>query len=334
MKVLFLFTGGTIGSTVKGDFIGTDHEKPYLLLEAYRARYGIDFAFDTAVPYTNLSENNTGETLRVLQESVARYLDCDYDGIVVTHGTDTLQYSAAALSYALPELKIPVMLVSSNQPIENPEANGIDNLRGALRFIAEVSTAGVFVSYKNGGEALHIHRGTRLQESPAFSDSVYSIYNSYYGSFTEGEPFLKNPDYAELPDAIPAMGPQPLGDTCPSILRIAPYPGNPYAEPAAGVRYILHSSYHSGTINTASSHAKEYFVRAKAKGIITFLTGVAPGAAYDSTRLFEEFGIYPLHNIAPIAAFVKLWMWTEQNPDKTPTREMLQSSLAGDVVPQ
>lgn len=332
MKVLFLFTGGTIGSTVQGDFIGTDRKKPYLLLERYRSVYGIDFTYDTAAPYTNLSENNTGDTLRVLMASVGEAVKGDYDGIVVTHGTDTMQYSAAALSYALSDVKIPVLLVSSNQPIEHPEANGLANLRAALRFIGEVGTPGVFVPYRNEGEGVTVHRGTRLCESLPFTDAVYSIYDSFYGVFEEGKPFQKNAVYAELADETAALGALEIGEACPAILRVAPHPGNPYRPITPDVRYVLHTSYHSGTINTESEAVKAYFAAAKAAGVTTFLTGVAPGAAYDSTRSFEQMGIEPLYNIAPIAAYVKLWLLTEKYPDTPITREMMQKSLAGDVV--
>ena len=332
MKILFVFTGGTIGSTVQGDFIGTDHKKPYLLLESYRNAYGIDFAFDTVAPYTNLSENNTGKNLSLLMESVAAAA-VGYDGIVVTHGTDTLQYSAAALSYALADIQIPVLLVSSNKPIEDPTANGLANLRAAIRFIAEVKTPGVFVPYSNVGEVVTVHRGTRLCESLPFTDAVYSIYDSYYGTFAgEEQPFFKNPNYRELANEGDALGVQCLQGECEEILRVAPYPGNPYRPFPSGVRYILHTSYHSGTVNTESAVAKAYFAAAKAAGVTVFLTGVEPGAAYDSTRLFSEMGIAPLYNIAPIAAFVKLWMLMAKYKDTPITRDMLQQSLGGDVV--
>ena len=331
MKILFVFTGGTIGSTVQGDFIGTDHKKPYLLLESYRHAYGMDFEFDTVAPYTNLSENSTGKNLTLLMESVAAAAN-GYDGIVVTHGTDTLQYSAAALSYALADIQIPVLLVSSNKTIEDPTANGLANLRAAIRFIAEVKTPGVFVPYRNEGEAVTVHRGTRLCESLPFTDAVHSIYNSFYGSFAGEEPFSKNPAYSELANEGEALGAICLQEECEAILRVAPYPGNPYRPLPADVRYILHTSYHSGTVNTESTVAKAFFAAAKAAGVPVFLTGVEPGAAYDSTRLFAEMGIAPLYNIAPIAAFVKLWMLTTKYKDTFITREMLQQSLGGDVA--
>ncbi len=334
MKILFLFTGGTIGSTASGAYIGIDSDKPYLLLQQYEKRYGINFLYETAAPYTALSENNTGDTLRLLCESVRAGLCDGYDGIVVTHGTDTLQYSAAALSYTLADAKIPVVLVSSNEPIESPTANGLANLHGAIRFIREVGTAGVFVSYQNQGEDLKIHRGTRLLASPAFSDGVYSIYDSFYGSFPTDGCFLKNPACRELPDARDALSCAHFTATCNEILRISPYPGNPYPTLFADVKYVLHESYHSGTVNTACSAARNFFEAVGARGIQVFLTGVAESVPYDSTRVFQALGIALLCGIAPIAAFVKLWLLSSENPQIKITADMLQASLAADIVPQ
>ena len=243
MKILFLFTGGTIGSTAQGDLISTDTKKPYLLLKAYRRRYGLSVDYETAEPYTSLSENNTGETLRLLMASVAEQLDKGYDGIVITHGTDTLQYSAAALSYAFADLTIPVCLVSSNKPIEDEAANGIPNLHGAIRFITEVGTPGVWVPYQNRNEPLRIHRGTRLLESVTFSDRVASIHDTFYGTFRDKEPFERNPDYREFPDAISAMGPVDLPTYCREILILEPYPGKCYPPLSDALRYIIHTSY-------------------------------------------------------------------------------------------
>ncbi len=333
MKILFLFTGGTIGSTVIGDTIATDRKKPYLLLEAYASRFDIPFLYDTEEPYTALSENNTGETLTLLLASVARGLSGDYDGIVVTHGTDTLQYSAAALSYAFSDTRIPICLVSSNAPIEDPTANGLLNLHGAIRFITEVGTPGVWVPYQNRGEELRIHRGTRLLGSVAFSDRVASIHDGYYGTLGEGQPFKKNPDYRELTDGMAAMGAVTLPTYCRDILVVEPFPGRCYPTIKDGVRYIIHTSYHSGTINTASPATKEFFEEAKERGIIPFLTGVTSGAAYESTHLFRELGLHPLYNIAPISVFVKLWMWHTLHPE-APASEIILTPLGGDIVPE
>lgn len=99
LKLLFVFTGGTIGSVVSGDYISTDENIPYELIKTYKNRYGLEHSYDVIKPYTELSEQNTGETISKLIKSIydAACGKDTYDGIIVTHGTDTLPYSAAAL---------------------------------------------------------------------------------------------------------------------------------------------------------------------------------------------------------------------------------------------
>ena len=332
MKILFVFTGGTIGSTRQGDYIGIDGGKPYVLLEQYRAVHGVDFLYDTITPYTALSEHNTGDTLRLLCGAVREALDGSYDGVVVTHGTDTLQYSAAALAYTLADVKIPVVLVSSNKPIEEENANGIANLHGAIRFIREVGTAGVFVSYQNKGERVKIHRGTRLLASPAFSDGVYSVCDCIYGYFPTDGAFCKNPAYHELPNALLPLCADNFAANCDEICHVTAYPGNPYPDLSPQVKYVLHSSYHSGTLNTASPTAVAFFEKMRKQGVSVFLTGVAGGVSYESTREFQALGICPLVGLAPIAAFIKLWLLSAQSPNTPVSAKMLLSPLGGDIV--
>ena len=332
MKILFVFTGGTIGSCRRGELIGPDARMPYVLLERYREVYGIDFDFDVQAPYTALSEHNTGETLRLLCAHVRAQMGKGYDGIVVTHGTDTLQYTAAALSYALADAPVPICVVSAAAPIEQKDSNGAANLHGALRFIAEVGRGGVFVPYQNKGQELRIHNGTRLLESVAFSDRVESACDSFVGSFCKGEGFLPNPAYKEQANAMPALGAVALAPSAAQILRVQPHVGMCYPEIAQDVRYILHGSFHSGTLNTASAQALRFFGQARERGIPVFLCGVTRGAQYESTAAFDALGIQPLYGIAPIAAYVKLWMLHTLCPERPVTRELLQASLAGDVA--
>jgi len=330
MKLLFIFTGGTIGSTVQCDFISTDSAKPYLLIQAYKERFGLVADYDAIQPYTELSENNTGETIQMLIESVMEQLSAGYDGIIVTHGTDTLQYSAAALAYATAGCDIPICLVSSNRPIEHPQANGLANLHGAIRFIEQVGTPGVWVSYQNPGDVVKIHRGTRLLGAEAFSEYIRSIYDSYYGWFDDKFEFQQNETYGEKIDEQPALcGNVPLNPAT-HILRIEPYPGMHYPQITTDVNYILHGTFHSGTINTKSETIKDFFLTTHAKGIKTYLVGVSSGISYESTKWFDELYISPLHDISPVAAYVKLWMSSAFGLD---VDAIMQKSLAGDIVP-
>ena len=103
-----IFTGGTIGSTAGERYITTDSKKSYRLIEMYREQYGDDVEFITDSPYEILSENITCREYPLLAEAVKKMIDRGVKGVIVTHGSDTLQYSAAFLSYVIPQGSVPV----------------------------------------------------------------------------------------------------------------------------------------------------------------------------------------------------------------------------------
>ena len=307
MKLLFVFTGGTIGSTRHGDVISTDKSKSYKIIEEYEKRYGIDFEYDTEEPYTELSENNTGEQIRKLCACVKSNINKDYDGIIITHGTDTLQYTAAALGYALGLDSIPVCLVSSNRPIEDERANGLENLRGAVRFIEDRCGRGAFVIYRNDrSDTIRAHRGTRLLGAKAYSDDVSSAGSVVYGHFL-WDVFVKAMEYAEPDDEMSPIDMTSLTDMSETIQIITPYPGMIYPEISEGVRYIILNTYHSGTINTKSQATRDFCKKASERGITVFASGVSGGADYESATLYESLGIIPAKNISPVALYIKCW---------------------------
>lgn len=332
MKLLFVFTGGTIGSTEKNGVISVDKSKATGIIKCYEDAYGIDFDYDIIGPYNELSENNTGDNIRKLCLCVSNYIDKGYDGIIVTHGTDTLQYSAAALAYTLGLSKTPVCIVSANRPIEHEKSNALDNLRGAIRFICSRAGKGVFVVYRNdNSKTVRVHRGTRLVGVKAFSDDVSSIGGKVYGRFDKNFKFIKNPKYKEDGDSIAPISAKGLRAVNNKVLFLTPYVGMRYPTLLRGVKYVVFNTYHSGTLDTKSPSAHRFFESARERGIKVYAVGVNGGADYESALLFERLGITPLVNIAPIAAYMKLWLLTNAGID---TCELVSKSLSGDITPQ
>ena len=93
MRIAVIFTGGTIGSCIKDDFIGIDNKMQYVLLKNHE--HDNEITFETYSPYSILSENLSANEINLLQEEISKRLSEGFDGIIVTHGTDTLQYSTA-----------------------------------------------------------------------------------------------------------------------------------------------------------------------------------------------------------------------------------------------
>ena len=329
MKILFIFTGGTIGSTLHGNVISPDENKPRKLIEEYKTRFGIDFEYSILEPYTELSENNTGEHIKNLARCVTDNLNIGYDGIIVTHGTDTLQYSSAALGYAIGSSSIPVCIVSANRPVEDDKSNALNNLRAAVNFIKNKYGNGAFVPYQNEKDKfVKIHRATRLVSSRAFSEEVASIFDNEYGCFDENFVFHKNEDYKESADSIAPLDTSNLCEQSNSILFLPTYVGMKYPSLNSNTKYVLLSSYHSGTVNTKSQASVTFFKHAAKLGIKVYLTGVSNAPEYESATFFEELNITPLKNISPIAAYVKLWLISCNKISE----KLLDSSLSGDIL--
>lgn len=331
MKILFVFTGGTIGSTLQaGNVISPDAQKSYKIIEAYGAKHPIDFEYDVLEPYTELSENNTGENLKKLAACVLGSLDGGYDGIVVTHGTDTLQYTAAALGYAAGSDCIPICIVSANRPIEHAQSNALDNLHAAICTIRASIGRGVLVPYRNDNSTtVMLHRATRLLAGKAFSDEVSSIFDSVFGHFDTDFNFTKNESYRERADETAPLDLSALGKSSEKIMLLPAYTGMTYPEITEKVKYILLNTYHSGTVNTKSETAREFFRKARQMGVAVFATGITDGPEYASASEYGELGIIGLRNISPVAAYIKLWILSETGGDVC---DIINKSLAGDIV--
>lgn len=327
MKILFVFTGGTIGSVLDGNSICIDKAQPYALLNEYSKRYSLDFDYDVIEPYRILSEGNTGIELHSLISALSGVER--YDGIIVTHGTDTLQYTAAALGYCFGNSCAPICIVSSNYPLNDFRANGLYNLFGAISLIKAQSAKGVFVTYKNSHEEkISVHRATRLLAHEAFSDSLYSIKGSEYGYFDLNGELTSGKGFDEPNDALIAPNIDNISGFSKSIIRLSAHVGMNYPVIGEGIKYILIDSYHSGTVDTASSVAREFYLNAKKRGVRIFLSGAYGDTQYQSADAFDLLGIEPIKDIAPIALYVKLWLYSLENEVDA---GLLGSARAGDI---
>lgn len=330
MKILVIFTGGTIGCTVKNGYISTDNTTTYQLLDLYRKRTTRqNVTIDSAEPYTLLSENLTGEYIRKLGECLQNNLLRDYDGIIITHGTDTIQYSAAALSYAFPNLTIPVLLVSSNLVLDDENANGVINFEAAVEFIAGQAGNGVYVPYRNNDGVLYIHQGNRLLPHLPYCDDLISFGKEYYAIFRDGN-IEKNPSFRTAPSTDPSRA-LPLPATWNSeVKRIFPYPGMEYPSLSRAVKAVLLDTYHSGTLCSISPDMTEFYAEAFAKEIPVFLTGSQNGLDYESVKEWKKAHVITLPPASPIAMYIKLWMVSSKSTNPEEMERIMNTPIAGD----
>ncbi len=327
--ILTIFTGGTIGSAVKGDgSVATNPDTRYELLERYRELSGDTEEFETTAPLNILSENLEASHIMTIVKEVREGLARPgVEGIIVTHGTDTLQYTAAILSYLFADSAVPIVMVSSNYILYDDRANGLVNFYFAVRFIKEKHGRGVFVSYRNDGEYPTIHRGNRLGNPVVFSDYVYSVRGQYYGRYIcdkmEPEYLLEAKyeacdNYRVDPENTMKLFDRPdfrLSDDTGGILKVNAAPGMVYPHIPEYTRAILLNSYHSGTI-CLDERMINFLGEAHGRDIPVFLLGLAgDGALYETLTFYDEYGIVPLYDCAPISQYCKLWLLLSSGRD-------------------
>lgn len=167
-KILLIATGGTIASEQTGNGLAPRlHPKDLL-------RYVPDAAniceLDTIQPFhidsTNVSPAHWLTLTGIVEENYEKY-----DGFVISHGTDTLAYTAAALSYVIQNTTKPIVLTGAQKPISNDSTDAKTNLLDALRFACS-GDCGVCVVF--GGKVI---AGTRARKMKTKSYDAFSSIN-------------------------------------------------------------------------------------------------------------------------------------------------------------
>lgn len=143
-KILMLSTGGTIASQATEDGLmpAVQGNQMIQMIPQLKDLCEIHVKEVLKIDSTNMQP----EEWQLIANQIHDYKD-QYDGIVITHGTDTMAYTAAALSFLLQQIEIPVVLTGSQQPIEAPDTDGKRNIYDAFCTALEDSLKGVYIVF-------------------------------------------------------------------------------------------------------------------------------------------------------------------------------------------
>lgn len=243
--ILMIETGGTFGTDLNEKGLrslgnGSVFEYP-VIKEKIAAE---NFTFDVQRPFRLLSENMTVSRLESLL-GVLQGIDFSaYDGVIVTHGTDTLAYSVNLAAFALGSIAIPLVFVSANRPLADPLSNGLDNFIGALDMILS-GEKGVFAVYRNGDGRIYVHRGGRLHQMDSLHPGFYSQNEVFFGELIDHHfAYHEHSQNQRCPMGVSAFSGKNLNS---GIVQIHPYPGFDYRRiDMNGVDAVIHFTYHTG----------------------------------------------------------------------------------------
>lgn len=193
-EISIVSTGGTIASYV--DY-RTGAVKPAISPDelARSVPELLDISrLKTEVLYSILSENMRPSIWTHLADKVAEHLNDGAVGCIVPHGTDTMGFSAAALSFALDNLTGPVVLVGSQRSSDRPSSDSTMNLLSAARICLESDLGEVVVLMHatTNDSICAVHRGTRVRKCHSSRrDAFESVNEPPMGTVSDGRISLR-----------------------------------------------------------------------------------------------------------------------------------------------
>ncbi len=178
-KIGLVATGGTISSKV--DYrTGGVHAlmKPEEYMESNKDLIDIAEITTTRIPFTILSEDMNIKHWSIIAKEVAELLNSGLHGVIVTHGTDTLHYTSAALSFALGNLRKPVAVTGAQKSADRGSFDGILNLTCAAKFAASnYSGVGIVMHYTNSDDYCQLIQGCKAKKMHSTARNAFRSIN-------------------------------------------------------------------------------------------------------------------------------------------------------------
>ena len=333
-KILLISTGGTIASKIDYRTGGV-----YPALTAAELNAGVpelsEIAnIDTEVLFSEYSENLLPEHWIKIAEKLNSYSRSEYKGIIVAHGTDTMQYTAAALSFSLSGFPKPVALVGSQRSSDRPSSDAALNLISAVRFLVETDTNGIFVVMHNSisDDDVACHWGTRVRKNHTSKRNAFQTIGGSPVFIVKKDTIEKNPLFSPLKKTY-----SPKINFDNQVMLVKYYPG---LDPKL-IDYAINSGYKAiifeGTgLGHVGKVMYESIARAKRKGLFIGMTsqcidGIVRMTVYDSGRDLMNLGVVPLGNMIPETALVKA-MWALGNTkDINEMEKIMQENIAFEI---
>ncbi len=309
MDILVIHTGGTISCKSENGVLVPHNDITPILTKLSKEIKGVRFRHRHLCSV--LSETLDGRVLSKIINCVKRAADSKkYGGIIVTHGSDTAIYTAAALSYVLGVSSIPCVTVCADLPLTDPLSSGHANLRAAISVIADGNARGSFAVYPTTSRSVAVHRGSRLMQQLPYETAFSSSAGAFYG-IVENEKLIKNNDYAEKPDDF-RLRPHKLSALCP-VAFVTVYPGMTYPALGKRTKAVILCPYHSGTLNTDSRETKRFAELCKKRNITVYVSGTGANADYETMESYPKLGFLRLPPLtSPNAMLIKLWLLFSQ----------------------
>ncbi|MFQ6064136.1 MAG: Glu-tRNA(Gln) amidotransferase subunit GatD [Candidatus Bathyarchaeia archaeon] len=295
---------------------------------------------EAKILFSLFSENITPKHWSETAKAVAREIDKDIAGVVVAHGTDTLAYTAAALSFALQGLPVPVIIVGSQRSADRPSSDAATNLIGAVRAAAKAPFAEVAVAMHEtvSDKSIVYHRGTKVRKChTSRRDTFKSINTISLARMEDGEIAMLVEDY-QMRDPNRKLALKTDFDDRVALVKF--YPG---LDPKI-IEWCIDNDYRGIILEgTGLGHVGNYCFsairNAMKKDMVVAMTsqciwGRIDMNVYDQGRDLLAMGVVPLEDMLPETALVKLMWVFGQTKDTEEAKRLLTTNIAHEVSPR
>src|SRR6266700_6711035 len=338
-RVAIISTGGTIASRV--DY-RTGAVQP-ALTAADMASVVPELAniaeVEADILFSELSENVTPSQWKTLAEDISRRITEGVSGVVVSQGTDTMHYTAAALSFALQHLPVPVLLVGAQRSSDRPSSDAASNLTGAVAMAARADMAPVGVA-RHQDLSDHIilaHRGTRVRKChTSRRDAFKSINSTPIASYDLKTGHIEMTNGIPKKDKSRQLTLKSRFDQHAYLIKFYPGFNTGIIDSAvsAGTRGIVLEGTGLGHV---SRHLFDSVKKALKQEVPVFMTsqtiwGRVDMNVYNTGRDLLNLGVTPLEDMIAETAIVKLMWVAAQTKSAGKIREMMLQPIAGEIT--
>ncbi len=336
-SVLIIYTGGTIGMAqdpVTGTlapvrFDQIQDEVPELRKFGYRIR---SVAFNPPIDSSNMTPSIWEKIALTIQRNYNQY-----DGFVILHGTDTMAYTASALSYMFVNLNKPIILTGSQLPIGTIRTDGKENLITAV----EIAAA------RKNGEALvpevcvyfdfNLFRGNRAVKRDSENFSAF-VSENYPPLATAGVDIRYNTEFIQYPGNAGILKVQTGFDENVCILKMFPGIGRKVVESLLemeGLKGVVLESYGSGNVPT-SRWLLNAIRKAIRQNVIILNVSQCQGGSvqmgqYETSVELLNAGVVSGNDMTTEAAITKLMFLLGQGLRREEVKMYLGKSLSGEI---
>jgi len=341
-KVSIVMTGGTIVSKVDYRTGGVSAlEKPEELLTNIPELKDIAFIKDIKIPFRKMSEDFDYKDWQILAKVVAKEIN-ENQGVIITHGTDTMHFTSAVLSFMLKNLHKPVVLTGSQRSSDRGSSDAFMNIVcSAHAALSDFGEVGVCMHATTDDHYCYFIRGTKVRKMHSTRRDAFRSINEMPLAkiYPNGKTDILNKNYKKRSDE------KVIADIKfePKVALLKAYPGS---EPEI-LEFLVKKGYKGFVIEgTGMGHVPTFAVKTWIPTIKKIIKDgipiiIAPQTIYGRINtdvytnlriLYHDSKAIPAEDMLPEVAYVKLGWLLAHYKDIDDIRKMMLTNIAGEIT--